>query len=161
MQEITAGWLVRVQAEDFDPGAHIAAMTTAGSGAVVSFVGIARDLSEGRQVGSLLIEHYPGMTERSLADILRQARERFGLLDGRIVHRYGILRPADRIVLAAAASVHREAAFDACRFLMDYLKTRAPFWKREEGPGGGQWVLARDADEAALARWSGEPDRTA
>ena len=157
--------MIRVQREDFDVGAEIAALSQGRNqiGGVASFVGLVRDRAAGRPVGAMTLEHYPGMTERLLADIEAEARRRWPLEDCLIVHRYGRLVPGDRIVLVITASAHREAAFAACRFLVDWLKTQAPFWKLEEGPGeegGGQrrWVEAREADDAAAARWTKKDD---
>lgn len=146
---------IRVQEGDFDPGAELEALRGPDCGALVSFVGVARDLSAGFDVGQITLEHYPGMTERALQRIADQAQARWPLGGICIVHRYGTLRPGDRIVLVAVASVHRDAAFDACRFLIDYLKTEAPFWKRESGRDGARWVEARDSDSRALERWQG------
>jgi len=144
---------VRVQEADFDPGPETEALRTPATGAVVSFVGIARDFSGAFPVARITLEHYPGMTERSLQDIARQALDRWPLQGLRIVHRFGELLPGDRIVLVATASTHRDAAFDACRFVIDFLKTEAPFWKRESGPAGERWVEARESDDQARARW--------
>jgi molybdopterin synthase catalytic subunit len=147
---------VRVQFEDFDTGAEIARLRQGNPrvGAVVAFVGTVRDLNEGQGVASLTLEHYPGMTEKSLAAIADEARARWQIEDLVIVHRVGELHPTDQIVLVAVASPHRGEAFAACEFLMDYLKTRAPFWKKEATPDGGRWVEARDSDEQAARRWS-------
>lgn len=147
---------VRVQEQAFDAGAEIAALSNgrADVGAVASFVGLVRD--QGGAVEEMTLEHYPGMTERALEEIAAEAAARWPLLGLTVVHRYGALRPGDSIVLAAAASAHREAAFAAAEFVMDYLKTRAPFWKRERGPGGDGWVAARDSDDRAAERWRGE-----
>jgi len=146
-------WQVRVQQQDFDVGAELAALQSATTGAIASFLGVARDLSDAFAVQDITLEHYPGMTEHSLAAIVERARARFALVDARVIHRVGRLRPADRIVLVAAASTHRDQAFDACRFIVDYLKTEAPFWKRENGPSGARWVEARASDDTALRRW--------
>jgi molybdopterin synthase catalytic subunit len=147
---------VRVQSEDFDTGAEIARLRQHNPrvGAVVAFVGTVRDLNEGIGVAALTLEHYPGMTEKSLESICDEARGRWRLEDLTIIHRVGELRPTDQIVLVAVASAHRGEAFAACEFLMDYLKTRAPFWKKEATPEGGRWVEARDSDEQAASRWS-------
>lgn len=150
--------VVLVQEEDFDPGAQLAAMQGASAGAVVSFVGLARDMTGAFPVGRLVLEHYPGMTERSLASIVAQARNRWPLDQVRLIHRVGPLAPGDRIVLVAVSSAHREAAFDACRFIVDYLKTEAPFWKWESGSAGSRWVEARESDDAARARWARNGD---
>ena len=148
--------MIRVQREDFDPGREIAAMTAArvDIGAVVCFVGTVRELAAGRRLSAMTLEHYPGMTEKALAAIEAEARARWPLADALIVHRYGRLEPGDRIVLALTASAHRQAAFEANMFLVDWLKTRAPFWKLEEGEGGGAWVEARASDDAAAAQWA-------
>lgn len=146
---------VSVQSGDFDIGAEIAALTGSRSdvGAVVTFTGLVRDMGSNVPVSAMELEHWPGVTEAALADIEAQANARWPLQASRIVHRYGALRPGDRIVLVAAASPHRAAAFQAAEFMMDYLKTRAPFWKKETTPNGARWVDARDADDAATARW--------
>jgi molybdopterin synthase catalytic subunit len=150
---------VSVQREDFDPGAPGAEGDSAGSGAsgaVVSFVGIARDFSGEFSVEEITLEHYPGMTERSLQDIGEQALRRWDLQQVRIIHRFGRLRPGDRIVLVATWATHRDAAFDACRFIIDLLKTEAPFWKQEAGRSGSRWVEARHSDERSRAAWNRE-----
>ncbi|HKQ55263.1 MAG TPA: molybdenum cofactor biosynthesis protein MoaE [Methyloceanibacter sp.] len=149
--------MIRVQREDFDVGAEIARIKARRSdiGAIVTFTGTVRDRDGA--VAAMTLEHYPGMTEAELARVEAEACARFALQASLIVHRYGTLEPGDNIVLVATASEHREAAFEAARFLMDYLKTRAPFWKREDGPSGARWVEAEARDEAATARWSKEP----
>lgn len=152
---------VRVQEEPFDLGAEVDRMTAGRRdvGAVASFVGIAREDNpdEGAEpVIAMTLEHYPGMTERQLAEVEAEARRRWPLLDSLIVHRYGRFEPGDPIVLVATLSSHRQAAFDACAFLMDFLKTRAPFWKQEETASGTRWVAARAADDAAADRWTNE-----
>lgn len=146
---------VRVQQEDFDAGAEIAALRSNNPriGAVASFIGIVRDLNEGAAVGSITLEHYPGMTEKSLAAIAEQAKARWSLDDVLIVHRIGTLAPADQIVLVVTTSAHRGEAFAACQFVMDYLKTEAPFWKKEATGDGIRWVDARDSDADARERW--------
>ena len=146
---------VRVQREDFDVGAEIARARAANPkiGAVASFIGVVRDLNEGATVGSITLEHYPGMTEKSLAAIAEQAKARWNLYDVLIVHRVGTLAPTDQIVLVVATSSHRGDAFAACQFVMDYLKTDAPFWKKEATADGTRWVDARDSDELARERW--------
>ena len=157
--------MIRVQAEDFDVGAEMARFGAGnpGIGGSCVFVGLVRDLTEAadgartQPVAAMTLEHYPGMTEKALAEIEAEARARWPLEDVRIVHRFGRLEPRDRIVLVAAASAHRDAAFDACHFLIDWLKTQAPFWKREDTPGGGQWVAARAADDQAAERWAKPP----
>ena len=122
-------------------------------GAVVTFIGTVRDVNEDAHVLQMTLEHYPGMTEKALDAIVAQARRRFDIYDGLVVHRVGELRPTDQIVLVAVTSAHRGEAFDACRFIIDYLKTEAPFWKKEQTPGGAHWVDARTADDEAVARW--------
>jgi molybdopterin synthase catalytic subunit len=148
---------VRVQTHDFDLGAEVAALRAGNPavGAVASFVGLARDRNEGNPVSALTLEHYPGMTERALEAICARARTRWALIDVLIVHRVGEVRPLDQIVLVAVAATHRGEAFAACEFVMDYLKTEAPFWKREETAHGALWVDARESDELARERWSG------
>lgn len=149
---------VRVQREDFDPGAEVAALTAgnAGIGGVVSFVGLVRDMAGDSPIRSMTLEHYPGMTERKLREIEEEANRRWPLDASLVIHRYGRLEPGDRIVLVAAASPHRDAAFDACRFLIDWLKTQAPFWKQEETPDGPRWVEAKESDDQAAERWREE-----
>src|SRR5512143_1749678 len=145
-----------VQSEAFDLGAEGAAISQGRTdiGAIASFVGLARDLNEGSGVAAMTLEHYPGMTEKSLAALVDEARSRWTLLDVTVIHRVGRLLPGDPIVLVAVASSHRGEAFAACEFIMDYLKTRAPFWKKEETREGERWVEARASDDAAAARWS-------
>ncbi|MCA3244871.1 MAG: molybdenum cofactor biosynthesis protein MoaE [Azospirillum sp.] len=147
---------VRVQREDFDVGAELAALTRGRTdiGALTTFVGLVRDMAGDAKIGGMTLEHYPGMTEKELARVEAEANARWPLSASLIVHRYGRLEPGDRIVLCAAASPHREASFEACHFLIDWLKTRAPFWKLEETDAGPQWVAAKEADDAAAARWS-------
>ena len=146
---------VRVQAQDFDVGAEIEALTDGrpSIGGVASFIGLVRDLAGGDEIRSMTLEHYPGMTERMLAEIEAEANSRWALDASLIIHRYGTLRPGDRIVLVVTASAHRQAAFDACQFLMDWLKTQAPFWKKEETSADTRWVEARGSDDEAAARW--------
>ena len=146
---------IRVQAEDFDVAREIAAMRAGDArvGAVASFIGTVRDVNDAATVSTLTLEHYPGMTEKALEAIVGEARARFDILDALVIHRVGELRPTDQIVLVVVTGAHREAAFDACRFLMDYLKTRAPFWKKERTPTGARWVDARASDDEAAARW--------
>ncbi|EKZ98991.1 molybdopterin synthase catalytic subunit MoaE [Cupriavidus metallidurans] len=146
---------VRVQHEDFDLGAEVVALRAGnpGVGAVASFIGTVRDVSEGTRVSTMELEHYPGMTEKALETIEAAARERWPLLGVTIVHRVGLLQPLDQIVLVAVSSAHRGAAFAACEFIMDYLKSEAPFWKKEDTPEGARWVDARVSDDAALRRW--------
>ncbi|MCK9983753.1 MAG: molybdopterin synthase catalytic subunit [Azoarcus sp.] len=146
---------VSVQAEDFDVGAEIAALSAERNevGAVATFVGLVRDVSGGSSVGAMTLEHYPGMTEKSLEEIVEQACTRWSLHGVRVIHRFGRLEPGDRIVFVGVAGAHRGETFAACEFIMDYLKTRAPFWKLEETPEGAHWVDARDSDDSAAARW--------
>ena len=146
---------ILVQREAFDLGAEVAAMSQGRTdiGAVASFVGLARDMNEGSGVQAMTLEHYPGMTEKALAALVDEANARWPLLDTTVIHRIGRLLPGDPIVLVAVASQHRGEAFAACEFIMDYLKTRAPFWKKEETLQGERWVEARASDAAAAARW--------
>ncbi|KPF70433.1 molybdenum cofactor biosynthesis protein MoaE [beta proteobacterium AAP99] len=154
---------VRVQIEDFDLGVEVAAMRAGRTdiGGIASFIGTVRDLNEGDAVSTLTLEHYPGMTEGALQGIVEEAHRRFELLDARVIHRVGRLAPGDQIVLVITASGHRGEAFAACEFLMDYLKTRAPFWKKEVTPDGERWVDARERDDEAAARWSSADERGA
>jgi molybdopterin synthase catalytic subunit len=147
--------LVRVQSEPLDVTAALAAFARLRTdvGGIATFVGLVRDEHGGEPVRAMTLEHYPGMTERELAALEREARERWSLLDCLVVHRVGRMLPGEAIVLVATASAHRGAALDACSFLIDRLKTRAPFWKLEETSGGEHWVAAREADDAAAARW--------
>ena len=146
---------VRVQTEDFDVSAEMLTLRKRNPkiGAVASFVGVVRDLNDGDSVSTLTLEHYPGMTEKSLEAIVQQAKERWDIYDALIVHRVGTMRPLDQIVLVIVTSAHRGESFDACEFLMDYLKTRAPFWKKEVTPEGERWVDARSSDDVAAKRW--------
>ena len=146
---------VRVQEADFDVGAEIAALSDGRTdvGGVASFVGLVRDIAGGTAVTAMTLEHYPGMTERQLEEIEAEARSRWPLLEVSIVHRVGRLEPGDRIMFCGAASAHRGAALEACAFLMDWLKTKAPFWKKEETPAGERWVEARAEDDEAASRW--------
>lgn len=146
---------IRVQQEDFDIGAEIAALRRANPtiGAVASFVGIVRDVNEGGAVQEMTLEHYPGMTERAIEEIIGQARGRWKIHDALVVHRVGTLKPMDQIVLVIVTSGHRGDAFAACEFVMDYLKTRAPFWKKEKTSEGARWVDARVSDDIAAERW--------
>lgn len=146
---------VRVQREDFDIGAELDALRKGRDdiGALVSFSGLVRGTAKGQPIASMELEHYPGMTEKALAAIEAQAVERWSLQASLIIHRYGLLHPGDQIMMVATASPHRSDAFEAAEFLMDYLKSRAPFWKREATQDGGRWVDAREEDEAALKRW--------
>ncbi len=146
---------VRVQREDFDVGAELAALGAGNHaiGGIASFVGVVRETAGDEKIGAMTLEHYPGMTERALAEIEAEARRRWPLEACLIIHRYGRLEPGDRIVMVATASAHRQAALEACAFLIDWLKTKAPFWKLEETAAGAKWVDARDTDEAATKRW--------
>jgi len=146
---------VRVQREDFEVGAEIAALRQGDGavGAVASFIGTVRDVNDGSGVAAMTLEHYPGMTEKALESICGKAKSRFDIRDTLIIHRVGELRPTDQIVLVAVTSAHRGEAFAACEFIMDYLKTEAPFWKKEATPQGQRWVEARQIDDEAAARW--------
>ena len=146
---------VTIQTDDFDLSAEVAALRTGdpGVGAIVSFVGTVRDRSDGQGVQLMELEHYPGMTEKSIEAMMAEAQRRFDIRATRVVHRVGALKPQDQIVLVAVTSAHRGQAFQACEFLMDYLKTQAPFWKKEHTPDGARWVDARIHDDEALARW--------
>ena len=146
---------VRIQVEEFDAGVEIDAMrcSDANIGAVAAFVGQVRDLNEGDQVSELVLEHYQGMTEKSLQSIIEQAKQRWDVIDALIVHRVDKLKPLDQIVLVLVASSHRKEAFAACEFMMDYLKTEAPFWKKEQTPAGSRWVEAKTSDDEAKKRW--------
>jgi molybdopterin synthase catalytic subunit len=146
---------VRVQVHDFDVGHELAALRggDARVGAVAAFIGTVRDVNDASAVAAMTLEHYPGMTEKALAAIVEEARARWDVLDALVIHRVGTLMPADQIVLVAVTSAHRGDAFAACEFIMDYLKTRAPFWKKEATPSGERWVEARASDDDAAARW--------
>jgi molybdopterin synthase catalytic subunit len=148
---------VRIQTEDFDAGAEIAALRAGNPavGAVASFVGVVRDRNDGDAVATLTLEHYPGMTEKAIEAIVEEARSRWAIIDVTVVHRVGDLKPLDQIVLVVVAGGHRGDAFAACEFIMDYLKTRAPFWKKEQTPEGARWVDARASDDDAAERWAG------
>jgi molybdopterin synthase catalytic subunit len=147
---------IRIQTEDFDAGAEMAKLRAGNPavGAVASFVGVCRDRNDGDAVAAMTLEHYPGMTEKALAQIVDEALARWRVIDVTVVHRVGELKPTDQIVLVVVAGAHRGEAFAACEFIMDYLKTRAPFWKKEATPAGTRWVEARDSDDDAAARWS-------
>lgn len=147
---------VRVQSEAFSPGAELDALHAAnlGIGAVAGFVGYVRDFNDGQDVRGMFLEHYPGMTEKALEKIAAEAAERWPLLRVEILHRVGRLQPGEPIVFVGTASAHRQAAFDACNFVMDYLKTRAPFWKKEDTADGERWVEGRASDQNAAERWS-------
>ena len=146
---------IKIQENDFDISAEIATLRKNDPrvGAVVSFLGTVRDMNDGSQVKAMTLEHYPGMTERALQEILDQAKARWDIYNALVIHRVGPLMPEDQIVLVAVTSAHRGEAFAACEFIMDYLKTAAPFWKKEDTPEGARWVDARVTDEAAMARW--------
>jgi molybdopterin synthase catalytic subunit len=146
---------VSIQAQDFNLAEEISALRAHDTrvGAVCSFIGTVRDRSEGAAVSSMELEHYPGMTEKSIEAMIDEAQRRFDIYGARVVHRVGLLHPADQIVMVAVTSAHRGESFKACEFLMDYLKTQAPFWKKEQTPGGAHWVDARVTDDAALQRW--------
>ena len=148
---------IRVQREDFDAGREIARMRAGNQkiGAIASFIGVVRDVNDGDAVGELTLEHYPGMTEKALAQIVEEAKGRWDIIDALVIHRVGTLRPTDQIVLVIVAGAHRGDAFAACEFLMDYLKTRAPFWKKERTAEGERWVDARASDDVAAGRWRG------
>ncbi len=151
--------MIRVQEEPFDAGAELAALKAGRTdiGGTVMFLGTVRDLSGGADVKAMTLEHYPGMTEKALEEIEAQALARWPIDASLVIHRYGRLEPGDDIVLVITASAHREAAFEACHFLIDWLKTKAPFWKLEEGAQGASWVEAKDSDDQAAARWATAP----
>ena len=153
---------IRVQTEDFDLTTELAALRCgqAQVGAVVTFVGTVRDMNEGDQVSEMELEHYPGMTEKALEDIVAQAKSRWPVFDALVIHRVGPLKPLEQIVLVAVTSAHRGEAFAACEFIIDYLKTQAPFWKKEQTPQGARWVDARVADDQALAKWGVQAGNT-
>ena len=146
---------ISVQLEDFDAGREITALRNGDPkvGAVAAFIGVVRDMNDGAGVASMTLEHYPGMTEKALEAIVAEAKGRWEVLDCSVIHRFGRLVPTDQIVFVAVASGHRGDAFAACQFIMDFLKTRAPFWKKEETPAGTRWVEARSSDDAAAERW--------
>ena len=154
------GFKVVIQTGDFDLTQEIAQLrsTDRSVGAVCSFIGTVRDLNEGDHVSALELEHYPGMTEASIQKMVQAARQRFDIYGATIIHRVGLLYPLDQIVLVAVTSAHRGQSFQACEFLMDYLKTQAPFWKKETTPQGQRWVDARVADDEAVRRWGIESD---
>ncbi len=145
-----------VNEQDFDAGAEMTALRANNPqiGAIASFVGLVRDTNVGSEVASMMLEHYPAMTQRALEAIVAEAGQRWALLDTTVIHRVGELRPGDQIVMVAVASSHRADAFFACEFIMDYLKTQAPFWKKEQTPQGARWVEQRATDEQAAARWA-------
>ena len=146
---------VHIQAPDFDLTAEIAVLRAGNPavGAVCSFIGTVRDRNAGSAVDSMELEHYPGMTEKAIETMIDSAHGRFDILGARVIHRIGVLQPQDQIMMVAVVSMHRGQSFQACEFLMDYLKTQAPFWKKEQTPEGARWVDARVADDTALARW--------
>jgi molybdopterin synthase catalytic subunit len=146
---------VRIQTADFDVSAEIAALRRDNPkiGAIASFIGVVRDVNDGDAVAEMTLEHYPGMTEKAIEEIVGQARGRWQVLDALVIHRVGTLKPTDQIVLVVVTSAHRGDAFAACEFIMDYLKTRAPFWKKEQAGKGARWVEARAADDVAAERW--------
>ncbi|MYM41396.1 molybdenum cofactor biosynthesis protein MoaE [Duganella qianjiadongensis] len=150
------GSAVRVQQQDFDLSTELAQLRAAqpGVGAIVSFVGTVRDLNEGASVAEMELEHYPGMTEQSIQRIIEQARARWDIFGALVIHRVGPLKPMEQIVLVAVTAAHRGEAFAACEFIIDYLKTEAPFWKKEQTPEGGRWVDARVSDDVALEKWA-------
>jgi len=146
---------VRVQTEDFDIGAEILALKRGNPkiGAVASFIGLVRDMNEGDVVSEMTLEHYPGMSEKALEAIVTETKQRWDILDTLVIHRVGVLKPTDQIVLVVVSSAHRGDAFAACEFIMDYLKTRAPFWKKENTSAGSRWVEARESDDKAADKW--------
>ena len=146
---------VKIQTADFDVSAEIASLRRGNPkiGAIASFVGVVRDVNEGDAVAEMTLEHYPGMTEKAIEEIIGQARGRWNVYDALVIHRVGRLKPTDQIVLVVVTSAHRGEAFTACEFIMDYLKTRAPFWKKESAGGGTRWVEARATDDVAAERW--------
>jgi molybdopterin synthase catalytic subunit len=146
---------VRIQTADFDVSAEIAALRRGNPkiGGVASFLGVVRDVNEGDAVADMTLEHYPGMTEKAIEAIVGQAKERWNIYDALVIHRVGCLKPTDQIVLVVVTSAHRGDAFAACEFIMDYLKTQAPFWKKEQGGSGARWVDARTSDDVAAERW--------
>jgi molybdopterin synthase catalytic subunit len=148
-------WEVRIQTGDFDLSHEIAQLRSGQCqvGAVCAFVGTVRDRNSGDQVATLELEHYPGMTEKSIEQMMHDAHNRFDIISSKVIHRVGVLNPSDQIVLVAVISAHRGESFQACEFLMDYLKTQAPFWKKESGPQGSHWVDARISDDQAMAKW--------
>ena len=150
-----AGARVSIQEQDFDLQQEVAALRASDArvGAVCSFIGTVRDRNDGSPVASMELEHYPGMTEKAIEAMIDEAHRRFDILGARVVHRVGLLKPQDQIMMVAVISAHRGESFQACEFLMDYLKTQAPFWKKEQTPEGPRWVDARVDDDAALARW--------
>ena len=148
--------MVRIQSEDFDSGAEIATLRhhNPAIGAIASFIGLVRDVNSGDRVSELTLEHYPGMTEKALDKIVDEAKSRWDVIDVLVIHRVGVLQPTDQIVLVVVAGAHRGQAFAACEFVMDYLKTQAPFWKKEQTADGSRWVEARSSDDTAAERWT-------
>ncbi len=149
---------IRLQEADFDVGAELSVLRhgDARIGAIASFVGLVRDVSDGAGISEMTLEHYPGMTEKALVAIVAEAKTRWSIFDALVIHRFGRLLPTEQIVMVAVSAVHRGEAFAACEFIMDFLKTRAPFWKREVTPAGARWVDAREADQSAAERWLDE-----
>lgn len=147
---------VRVQTEDFDAGAEISHLRQSRRdvGAIVSFIGQVRDINEGDDIAALTLEHYPGMTEKALENIVSQAKQRWDIFEALVIHRVGTLQPTEQIVLVVVSGAHRSEAFAACEFIMDYLKTEAPFWKKEKTQAGERWVDAKSSDDAARNRWN-------
>lgn len=147
---------IRVQTDDFDAGLEIRQLQSSRTdiGAIVSFIGLVRDMNQDESIHQLTLEHYPGMTEKALENIIDQAKRRWPIQEALIIHRVGTLAPGDQIVLVVACGAHRGDTFAACEFMMDYLKTEAPFWKKESTPNGARWVEARESDEAARQRWA-------
>ncbi len=158
----TSQFVVRVQTADFDIGAELERMRVRSprTGALATFVGVVRDMNENKDVGGMFLEHYPGMTERAIEAIVDEARARWDIHGATVIHRVGQLVPTDQIVLVAVGSSHRGEAFAACEFIMDFLKTKAPFWKRETGSKGSRWVQARTSDDDAARRWEAEATST-
>ena len=148
--------MIRVQAEDFDIGNEISIITNQNQniGGICSFIGLVREFNPNSKIQAMTLEHYPGMTEKQLSKIENEAHERWDLSDSLIIHRFGRLKPKDRIVLVITASAHRKAAFESCQFLMDWLKTKAPFWKMEETATGSHWVVAKSSDDLEVEKWS-------
>ena len=151
---------VRIQTEDFDVGAEILKLRQGNPkiGALASFIGLVRDINDNVEVAGMTLEHYPGMTEKALQAIVDEAKRRWDIAEVVVIHRVGTLQPTDQIVLVAASSAHRQDAFAVCEFIMDYLKTQAPFWKKEQTPTGTRWVEARTSDEEAAQRWRDKND---
>jgi molybdopterin synthase catalytic subunit len=147
--------MIKIQTEDFNLADEVKALRSISgqTGAVVTFTGMVRDLSDGQRINQLFLEHYPGMTEKSITAIIDEAGSRWSLLGVRVIHRVGLLSATDQIVLVAVSSMHRNNAFEACEFIMDYLKTRAPFWKKEQSADGEQWLVTKESDVKAADRW--------